>query len=247
MRWPCSVLSGREGIRGCRSGPRAESRGRLSGCKPPKAAAEEALLPASRPPPLACQSAARSVLAQAKLWAHTAVRCTRTACGALYSPAQAHSRAGPPAAAMTFLRKDALLLPWLKSACLSRACGHPQGPGPAAAHRQHQPHHEACTAGQCQDCKRCQGDGAGVPVRVHLLHHQRVSMCSEGGRGPGACVRLSWTVLIRVSGHQRPKRCTGRGGTKPAFRSGQEERGQERPIRKHADCQPVVAYSGASN
>lgn len=50
-----------------------------------------------------------------------------------------------------------------------------EGAGPLPADCKHQSHHEEGAAKQRQDSKRREGRHPGVRVRVHWIHHQRVS------------------------------------------------------------------------
>lgn len=56
----------------------------------------------------------------------------------------------------------------------SRHVGQRAGAGPLFAHREHQPDHEKSVTRERQDREGREGDGAGVCVRVHKLHNQRV-------------------------------------------------------------------------
>jgi len=47
------------------------------------------------------------------------------------------------------------------------------GAGPVPADREREPHHEEGAAGEREDLEGREGDGAGVRVGVHQLHHRR--------------------------------------------------------------------------
>ncbi|KHN18639.1 hypothetical protein glysoja_033746 [Glycine soja] len=54
-----------------------------------------------------------------------------------------------------------------------RGQGVATGAGPVSPDREREPHHEEGAAGKREDLEVREGDGAGVRVRVHQLHHRR--------------------------------------------------------------------------
>lgn len=84
-----------------------------------------------------------------------------------------------------------------------------EGAGPLPANRQHQSYHEEGAAKQCQDSKGREGRHPGVRVRVHWLHHQRVS----------AAVLIAWSanglVGFWLSGKSHWYHCSSNSATAP--------------------------------